>query len=141
MEVKVYYRSDEGLARVVSHRIPDYNGMVRTESVGGNEGKAVDATVNDVDFVSDVIETFEVREDGAFLTRRVLYDRYADESIGPARLPNRGYQSVCIVSGKHLDGVDRIEVDGTVVWPEEEAEDERTREMFRRMADAVSEEL
>ena len=138
MEVKVYYKCKEGAAAVESHRIPEFVGRTMTETT--REGAGIDVTKTDVDLVAAIVESLQVSPGGgAVLARRVVFDPSVARMAG--QKPPSGEQRVLVVRPERMGGVERIAVDGEVVWPEEavEATDlagqaERLEAMARQLA-------
>lgn len=119
MEIKVFWKSGEGCARVDSHQVPEYVG--RTQTHTDEDGK-VDTTECDASLVLDVVESLSVTpEEGAVLSRRLSISPMASKLIDRSPMP--GNVKVRIVSPGDLDRVERIEADGEQVWPELEEED------------------
>ena len=139
MEVKVFYKEDaHGVLAVESHRIPEYAGRTRTETSGGDAG--VDVTESDVDLVADAVETVRVVPGrGIFLSRRMRFGAAAERFVGAGSRPAPVDHSVRVVDAERMGDVDRLAVDGEVIWPEAAAEEAGLEGQVAMLEDMVRE--
>lgn len=129
MEVKVFWKN----GAVDSLSFEPLRGSDVSESMPGDyTGYDRITTTSSLRDVSATVESLEIRSDGVWASRRVLLNDQSAFAEAPVRAAH------CIVNDAELDEVERIDVDGSTVWPEgDDPIGDQMREIEKRLDAAL----
>lgn len=120
MEVKIYWKSEDGVVRIDSHQIPQYVGDVATQT---DEKALRDTTENENDKIADIVERVVVGNRGVYLERYKRIIAPDDQFVKRGTFITNGSKGNCLVASKDMKNVTRVTVDDEQVWPEVEVGD------------------
>jgi hypothetical protein len=114
VEIKLYFKNGD----LESHVLPEYSGRTVTRREG--DEKRTDVVTTELDVLTDVVETLQVRDSGVFLSRRICVNEDARRNLG-VEVTRGSAGRIRILSAERMSELERVAADGEVVWPPEEA--------------------